>query len=68
VREIPFARDQGMTVFVEDVFHMIPARAKFLKSDATERGYIKKIVEEYALVHRDKSWILNKDGKQIWNL
>jgi len=67
IKQIPFAREQGTTVFVEDVFHHIPAREKFLKTDSTERNYIKKMFLQYALVHRDKKWSLIKDGKPVYD-
>ncbi len=68
IREIPFAKEHGTRVFVQDLFYQIPARKKFLKSDTTERNYIKQVVMHYALVHRDKSWILKHNGKVIRNL
>lgn len=68
IRKIPFAQEYGTIVYVEDVFHVIPAREKFLKSDATEWRYIKKLVMSYALVHRDKQWKLMNNGKVIFNL
>jgi len=66
VKEIPFAREHGTTVFVQDVFHAIPAREKFLKSDNTEWKYIKELFLQYALVHPDKQWSLMHNGKQIF--
>ncbi len=68
VKEISYADEHGTSVFVQDIFHAIPAREKFLKTDATERQYISKIFIDYALAHTDKHWTLTKDGKQVWNL
>jgi DNA mismatch repair ATPase MutL len=37
VKDIPFASNHGTIVYINDIFHAIPAREKFLKSDSTER-------------------------------
>lgn len=66
IKEIPFPNQSGTIVYVEDVFHHIPAREKFLKSDATERNYIKTLFLQYALVQRDKKRSLVKDWKQLF--
>ncbi|MDD7267649.1 MAG: DNA mismatch repair endonuclease MutL [Lachnospiraceae bacterium] len=41
----------GTTVIVRDVFEKIPARRKFLKSNATEAAHIQEMVEKLALAH-----------------
>lgn len=66
VRPIPFAKEHGTTIYVEDLFHNIPARKKFLKTDTTEWTYIKQISLTYAIIHRDKSRQLIKDGKMLY--
>lgn len=68
VKEISYGDTHGTSVFIQDIFHAIPAREKFLKSDATERQYISKLFIDYALAHPDKHRTLSKDGKQVWNL
>ena len=67
IKELPFPHDHGTTVFVEDIFHNIPAREKFLKTDATEWNYIKQIFLQYVLVHPDKKRELTKDGKTVFS-
>ncbi len=39
----------GTVVRVEDLFHNVPARLKFLKSDVTERRAIDALITRYAL-------------------
>jgi DNA mismatch repair protein MutL len=52
----------GTTIRVEDLFHNIPARLKFLKSDTTERRAIDNLVTRYALAYPEKRFRLS-DGK-----
>ena len=54
---------QGTMVRVEDLFFTVPARLKFLKSDATERGRINDLVTRYALAYPKVRFILEFDGK-----
>ncbi len=49
VQHQPQARSSGTTVTVQNLFRRIPARLKFLKSEATESGRIADIVSQYAL-------------------
>lgn len=54
----------GTTVRVEDLFHNVPARLKFLKADVTERRAIDALVTRYALAYADKRFKLS-DGKNV---
>ena len=54
----------GTTVRVEDLFHNVPARLKFLKSDVTERRAIDQLVTRYALAYPDRRFKLS-DGRNI---
>jgi len=53
----------GTGVRVEDLFFNVPARLKFLKSDATERGRISALVTRYALAYADVCFRLVFNGK-----
>jgi DNA mismatch repair protein MutL len=55
----------GTTVAVEDLFFNVPARLKFLKTDATESGQITKVVQNFALSHPAVSFELKEDGRHI---
>jgi DNA mismatch repair protein MutL len=54
----------GTTVRVEELFYNVPARLKFLKTDATERRAIDSLVTRYALAYPDKRFKLS-EGKNI---
>src|SRR3984893_324802 len=45
------------------LFANVPARLKFLKSDATELAAIKDVVSTYALLHPDVRFQLNLEGR-----
>ena len=53
----------GVTLEVNDLFANVPARLKFLRSDATELAVIKNVVIEYALLHPHVRFQLNVDGR-----
>lgn len=42
---------EGTTILVRDLFYNVPARKKFLKTAATEAGYISGRMEQMALSH-----------------
>lgn len=49
VKIVPAAREQGTTVEVRDLFHHIPVRKTFLKSEAIEYLNIEAVVKRFAL-------------------
>lgn len=53
----------GTTVVVSDIFFNTPARRKFLKTPATEGGYISEIVGKLALSRPDISFKLIQNKK-----
>ncbi len=53
----------GVTVEVRDLFANVPARLKFLKSDATEVAAIKDVVIAFALLHPHVRFQLTIDGR-----
>lgn len=55
---------QGTIIIVEDLFFNTPARAKFLKKDATEAGYISDIMSRFIFAHPEISFRLIVNGKE----
>jgi DNA mismatch repair protein MutL len=53
----------GVTMEVRDLFANVPARLKFLKSDATEVAAIKDIVGAFALLHPHVRFHLTIDSR-----
>jgi len=49
----------GTSITVRDLFFNVPARKKFLKSEATELSHIASLVTHYALAHPDKHFELH---------
>ncbi|HEV2033738.1 MAG TPA: DNA mismatch repair endonuclease MutL [Candidatus Dormibacteraeota bacterium] len=54
---------RGVSLEVKDLFANVPARLKFLKSDATELAAIKDVVGAYALLHPHVRFQLTAEGR-----
>jgi DNA mismatch repair protein MutL len=53
----------GTEVEIKDLFFNMPARKKFLKSDATETYHITNLVQHYALANPALSFLLINNGR-----
>ncbi|HEY9232071.1 MAG TPA: DNA mismatch repair endonuclease MutL, partial [Blastocatellia bacterium] len=53
----------GTEVEVKDLFFNMPARKKFLKSDATESYHITNLVQHYALANPPLAFLLINNGR-----
>ena len=53
----------GVAIEVRDLFANVPARLKFLKSDATEVAAIKDVVSAFALLHPQVRFHLTVDSR-----
>lgn len=64
------ARDHGMAVGtrieVANLFHPVPARLKFLKSEETESAHIIRLVRLYAVAHPAVGFLLREDGREVF--
>lgn len=57
----------GTTMIARDLFLNVPARRKFLKSAATEAGYITEFIQRIAIERSDISfkYVVNNDNKLV---
>lgn len=59
---------KGTTVEVADLFFNTPARAKFLKSEPSERAQLIRTVEEAALANLTIGFTLTIDGTELFSM
>ncbi len=53
----------GTSVSVENLFHNVPARRKFLRQPSTEAGHIHRVVVQYAMAYPGIRFRLEMDGR-----
>jgi DNA mismatch repair protein MutL len=63
---VPASHPPGTSVDVRDLFFNVPARRKFLRSDATEYQHIVRMLERLALSRFDAAFSLVHNGKSVW--
>lgn len=63
----PCSRMNGTSVCIENLFHSVPARLGFLKSDRSEQLAICEVIKRQALIYPHISFSLCDDGKKILN-
>ena len=54
----------GTTLAVRDLFFNVPARRKFLRSEATESYHLTNLVTHYALAHPEIAFTLTNNGRE----
>ncbi len=59
------AHPRGTTLVVRDLFFNIPARRKFLRSEATESFHLTNLVTHYALAHPEIAFTLTNNGREV---
>ena len=68
VSQEPAAAPVGSSFKVDNLFYNVPARRKFLKSNATELSNILQAFERIVLVYPDIHFILHHNGAELQNL
>ena len=66
--EAPAAHAPGTSICVRDLFFNVPARRKFLRSEATEYQHIARMLERMALARFDVAFALAHNGRTVWTL
>ena len=64
----PASHPPGTSVEVRDLFFNVPARRKFLRSEATEYQHIVRMLERLALSRFEVAFTLVHNGKTAWSL
>src|SRR6478672_5801830 len=59
------AHPRGTTIAVRDLFFNVPARRKFLRSEATESFHLTNLVTHYALAHPEIALTLTNNGREV---
>jgi len=61
----PYARTIGTEIIVEDLFFNLPARKKFLSSDASETRRIISAVQGFALAWPGTAFLMRSNGREV---
>ena len=56
---------EGTSIDVADLFYNLPARRKFLKSDAAESAQVSRIVTQLALCYPEIGFTLTSSGRKV---
>jgi DNA mismatch repair protein MutL len=59
------AHPRGTTIVVRDLFFNVPARRKFLRSEATETFHLTNLVTHYALAHPEIAFTFINNGRDV---
>jgi DNA mismatch repair protein MutL len=60
--------EQGTTISVRNLFYNVPARRKFLKSNATEYNHIFEIVKSFSLAYPEIEWRMYSDDEELFHV
>lgn len=64
----PVAAPRGCNIAVSNLFYNVPARRKFLKSDAAEMRHIEQEFIRVAASHPDKAFSLKHNGRDLYSI
>ncbi len=58
----------GTRMEIRNLFFNVPARRKFLRTEATELAQIRQLFAVYALAHPETGLTFTSDGREVYNL
>lgn len=58
----------GTFIEIRNLFFNVPARRKFLRTEATELAQIRQLFAVYALAHPETGLTFTSDGREVYNL
>ncbi|MFQ5817202.1 MAG: DNA mismatch repair endonuclease MutL [Terriglobia bacterium] len=58
----------GTLVEVRNLFYNVPARRKFLRSDATESSHVASLATHYALAHPERGFLLKSGSQTLFDV
>ncbi|MBP5506177.1 MAG: DNA mismatch repair endonuclease MutL [Bacteroidales bacterium] len=64
----PVAAPRGCNIAVSNLFYNVPARRKFLKSDAAEMRHIEQEFIRVAASHPDRAFALKHNGRDMYSI
>ncbi|MEA3242956.1 MAG: DNA mismatch repair endonuclease MutL, partial [Pseudomonadota bacterium] len=64
----PVAHLPGTTIEVRDLFHNVPARRKFLRTENTEQKHLEGVVQRIALSRPDIEMVVRRKRKVLYHL
>jgi len=68
IKEVaPAGCPEGTQISVTEIFTNVPARRKFLKTEATEQGACLDVITRIALAHPEIRFKVSANGKEIFN-
>ncbi|MEI8320666.1 MAG: DNA mismatch repair endonuclease MutL [Alphaproteobacteria bacterium] len=63
---IPVAMTEGTKIEVKDLFYAIPARLKFLRTKATEQGYVVDVLQRLSMIYPHVAFTVKTEEKTLW--
>ena len=58
----------GTRIEVRNLFFNVPARRRFLRTEATELAQLRQLFAVYALAHPETGFSFSADGRELYNL
>lgn len=65
--DLPVSMPKGTEITAQDLFHNIPARKKFLKSEEREFALIRELIQKFSVTHPGTGFVLDHNDKNIFS-